>query len=343
MTFEQLKQQLEQLNSQVEKLNKVFADFEASNRSSNILKDSSNKNETKIAPKVDTNNKDNKDDKGKKNNAGNQKQNDTKYPAKNDTTKVSNQNRNKTDITDKGKKVEKSDKFGYFDGKYMVTDEGEKFEIYSNYAAKSKLVYGDKMKMYVDDRGRNMFKQVEKIERKELEGFLTQHEDQWLFVTHSGSFKVSSAAVEHQNGKDGDEVVAIVPRDIADASFATLDRAMKDSNVPEAKKTSSDDKNAYKGSTTRNNAKNGSRHDSQKNKSDSSNKSSSKRNSNVDSKQKPTQNSQNKDSSKTDSNSNQQKGDTKKTSDNSSSDNSSKEAPLTSDTELKILFEDDLR
>ena len=63
---------------------------------------------------------------------------------------------------------------GVFDGQYLIAQDGRKTEVPSNYAAKSKLVYGDILKVFTDS-GRQIFKQIDRVERKIVEGVLTNN------------------------------------------------------------------------------------------------------------------------------------------------------------------------
>ena len=62
---------------------------------------------------------------------------------------------------------------GTFDGSHMVTESGDKYEVPANYAAKTKIVFGDVLKM-IKDKNRNLFKHVDKVEREKIHGILLQ-------------------------------------------------------------------------------------------------------------------------------------------------------------------------
>lgn len=115
---------------------------------------------------------------------------------------------------------------GIFDGFQMISDDGTKHEVPANYAAKSKLVFGDKLKMITED-GKNIFKHITKVPRQKVEGMLSRREDKWYFVSDSGSYLVSSTAADFQRAAEGDEAVALMPEDLTNVTFATLDRVIK--------------------------------------------------------------------------------------------------------------------
>jgi len=62
---------------------------------------------------------------------------------------------------------------GSYDGKYLITKDKEKYEVPANYAAKSKLVYGDVLKLIEED-GKKLFKQIERVRKERVEGILTK-------------------------------------------------------------------------------------------------------------------------------------------------------------------------
>lgn len=115
--------------------------------------------------------------------------------------------------------------FGVFDGSDMVTSDGIKHEVPKNYAAKSKLVFGDKLKLIEVD-GKKLFKHVEKQERKKIHGILSRLGDTWSFVSDAGSYAISPTAAEFQKATDGLEAVALIPANISGVQFATLDSVL---------------------------------------------------------------------------------------------------------------------
>jgi hypothetical protein len=56
----------------------------------------------------------------------------------------------------------------------MLGVDGHKYPVPVNYASKSKLVQGDKMKLTIDGSGRMLYKQIQQIERDIKVGLLTK-------------------------------------------------------------------------------------------------------------------------------------------------------------------------
>ena len=115
---------------------------------------------------------------------------------------------------------------GTFDGVNMISEDGKKLEVPANYAAKSRLVFGDTLKLIEED-GKQVFKQIEKIERKKVEGILTKKEGKWYIISDSGTFKISDIAAEFQHAELNDEAVAFVPATNLNSPYASLDKVNK--------------------------------------------------------------------------------------------------------------------
>lgn len=123
---------------------------------------------------------------------------------------------------------------GKFNGVAMVTSEGKEFKVNENYAAKSKLVYGDELKLIEQD-GKNIFKQIEKVEKERVEGILTKKEGEWYLLTDRGSHRVSDAAAEYHKAELNSQAVAFLPKDNPKAPFATIDTVEGPSVIKEDK------------------------------------------------------------------------------------------------------------
>lgn len=119
---------------------------------------------------------------------------------------------------------------GIFDGTHMTTPDGKKYEVNPNYVAKSLLVAGDNLKM-VEDNGKQLFKQVSKIERKRLDGILNKKEGSWYALTDSGSYRLLDTAVEYRRGEVNDELVVLVPADNLNVEWAALEKMKKEDLV----------------------------------------------------------------------------------------------------------------
>jgi hypothetical protein len=115
---------------------------------------------------------------------------------------------------------------GYFDGQYLVSDDGRKTEVPGNYAAKSRLVYGDRLKVFVED-SKQIFKQITKAERKKIEGVLSKKEGRWYLLANEGTYRIADVAAEFNSAQLNDKAYAYVPAGNLNVSYAALDLVVK--------------------------------------------------------------------------------------------------------------------
>lgn len=102
---------------------------------------------------------------------------------------------------------------GVFTGEKMRSDDGEIFDVPQNYASKSKIVAGDRMKLTIPLFGQFIYKQIAPVERKRIRGELISGNvsGQWLVASEGKSYKVLTASITFNKGRIGDEVVLLVP------------------------------------------------------------------------------------------------------------------------------------
>lgn len=118
-------------------------------------------------------------------------------------------------------------KIGTFDGEFMVTDSGEKYPVPANYASKSLLLFGDKLKM-IEEGGKPFFKNISKSPSKEIKGILSKKENDWYLLADCGSYKVSDTAASFCNARQNAEAVGLVPLDNIKAPYAALKRVVEE-------------------------------------------------------------------------------------------------------------------
>lgn len=111
--------------------------------------------------------------------------------------------------TDDGKVIE-----GLFDGQNMLGPDGKMYSVPANYASKSKLVEGDRLKLTITNDGAFIYKQIGPIDRQRLIGILAKDETTNEFRVLAGekSYRVLLASVTYFKGEPGDEVVILVPK-----------------------------------------------------------------------------------------------------------------------------------
>jgi len=120
---------------------------------------------------------------------------------------------------------------GVFKGKFMEGADGKKYQVPENYASKSELVYGDRLKVIEREEG-NWFKQVTKVDRKEITGILAKSgEDGWKLVVEDSSYDLLPAAVSFYKCQEGQEVYGLIPANVSGATFATFKGLVKDTPI----------------------------------------------------------------------------------------------------------------
>lgn len=112
--------------------------------------------------------------------------------------------------------------YGIFMGDHMVTETGEKVLVPENYASKSVLVYGDRLKE-IEENGEKKFKQIERVKRLRTDGVLAKKENKWCVVTSDSSYRVLETSVTHFGLSEGDLCVVLVPSENKFAPFAAIE------------------------------------------------------------------------------------------------------------------------
>lgn len=111
---------------------------------------------------------------------------------------------------------------GVFTGEEMIGVDGHKYPVPVNYASKSKLVQGDRMKLTIDMTGRMLYKQIQQIERETKVGLLTKEQGKFQVLADGISYAVLTAAVTHFKAEIGDSITVIIPKG-KEATFAAIE------------------------------------------------------------------------------------------------------------------------
>ena len=103
--------------------------------------------------------------------------------------------------------------YGYFDGQIMVGDDGKQYPVPANYASKSKLVEGDKLKLNITPDNRFVYKQIGPVQRNYLIGLVKKDEKgNFTIQTPEKDYQVLLAAATYFKIEAGDEVTLIIPQ-----------------------------------------------------------------------------------------------------------------------------------
>lgn len=118
---------------------------------------------------------------------------------------------------------------GVFNGEEMIDKDGKKYAVPANYASKSKLVAGDKLKLTISQDGSFIFKQIGPIERKHIIGKLQKTGDRWLVTCEGKKFQCLQASVTYFKAKAGDKITIIVPK-VGESEWAAIENLLEKNN-----------------------------------------------------------------------------------------------------------------
>lgn len=123
-------------------------------------------------------------------------------------------------VADGGKIIE-----GIFDGENMLGPEGKVYPVPANYASKSKLVEGDKLKLTIAEDGSFIFKQIGPVERKKIIGVLSFDDNMFHVSVEGKIYNILYASATYFKAKPGDRVTVVVPAN-EDSNWAALENVI---------------------------------------------------------------------------------------------------------------------
>jgi len=131
---------------------------------------------------------------------------------------------------------------GVFNGENMVAGEGKTFPVPANYASKSKLVEGDRLKLTISSDGSFIFKQIGPIERRKAIGNLKFENNAYIVEAEEKNYHLLYASVTYHKAKPGDKVAIVIPAG-KDSSWCALESVIHDVEANEANFTNDSDLN----------------------------------------------------------------------------------------------------
>ena len=112
---------------------------------------------------------------------------------------------------------------GFFNGEHMSGEADNKiFNIPANYASKSKLVFGDKLKLTILPDGSFIYKQIGPVERIALIGDIINNDNELEILANGKIYKVLKASLTFFKVKEGDRVTVLTPKN-GETNWATID------------------------------------------------------------------------------------------------------------------------
>lgn len=107
---------------------------------------------------------------------------------------------------------------GYFDGENVLGDNGQLYPVPQNYASKTQLVIGDRMKRILT-KDRELFKLIKPAERETITGqFAIEGDDFYVLADgYPDPIRILKAsatfAIKNLGLEAGDDVVVVIPKD----------------------------------------------------------------------------------------------------------------------------------
>jgi len=112
---------------------------------------------------------------------------------------------------------------GTFNGQNMIGPNEKIYPVPANYASKSKMIEGDRLKLTIMPNGSFIYKQISPIERKHVKGTLINEDGQYRVLADGKSYRVLLASVTYYKGNAGDEVTLIIPEAKSDSIWGAIE------------------------------------------------------------------------------------------------------------------------
>lgn len=109
-----------------------------------------------------------------------------------------------------------------FTGESMLGSDGALYPVPQNYASKSKLVQGSKLKAVIHNDGKITYKIIEEIEHETKIGILTKNKERFQVIADGKAYNALLAAVTFIKWEIGDSVSIRIPK-WKDATYAAIE------------------------------------------------------------------------------------------------------------------------
>lgn len=135
---------------------------------------------------------------------------------------------------------------GFFNGESMIGDNGQTYIVPPNYASKTQLVVGDRLKWILTNE-REVFKLIQPVDRERVTGTFSIEGDSYIVLVNSYPnpiriLKASATyAMKNLGLKIGDEVAILIPKNTTPTwgAFSSVVRTAEENKpAPETKATS---------------------------------------------------------------------------------------------------------
>lgn len=102
---------------------------------------------------------------------------------------------------------------GAFDGQNMVGQDQRIYPVPANYASKSKLIPGDRLKLTIAENGAFKYKQIGPVPRHEVVGLVTYNDGQYQIMVENRLYKVLLASITYYKAEVGSKVTVVLPQE----------------------------------------------------------------------------------------------------------------------------------
>lgn len=117
--------------------------------------------------------------------------------------------------------------YGRFDGEHMEGEDAQLYPVPANYASKSKLCEGDKLKLTIEPDGSFVYKQISPTDRRRVLGtFGTDAAGNYVVEAEGKSYRILLASVTFYRLELGDQVTILLPTE-GDAHWGAVENSLK--------------------------------------------------------------------------------------------------------------------
>jgi hypothetical protein len=120
---------------------------------------------------------------------------------------------------------------GVFTGEAMLGSDGNTYPVPQNYASKSHLVQGSKLKAIIGGDGKIMYKIIEEIPYETKVGLLAANRDKFQVVADGKAYNVLMASVTFLKAEIGDSVAIRIPQG-KEATYAAIEAVLPKEPAP---------------------------------------------------------------------------------------------------------------
>lgn len=117
--------------------------------------------------------------------------------------------------------------YGRFDGEHMEGEDEQLYPVPANYASKSKLVEGDKLKLTIESDGSFIYKQISPIDRQRVLGTCrVDPSGNYVVETEGKTYRILLASVTFYHLAPGDQVTILLPENV-EAHWGAVENVLK--------------------------------------------------------------------------------------------------------------------